>query len=540
MFADETKHPVNYSYPLLIKNILYTPAVKNPDQEIIYRDLVRFSYGEFEKRVCRLANALIRMGVKKGDIIGVMDYDSHRYLECFFAIPMIGAVLHTVNIKLAPSMIAYTINHAEDDYLLIHEDFIPLFEQIKADLGAVKGCVLLSDEGKKADPLFIGQYEELLAAENDHYHFEDFDENTTATTFYTTGTTGLPKGVYFSHRQIVLHTMACLTALAAPKERGRLHAGDVYMPITPMFHVHAWGFPYIATFIGLKQVYPGKYNPNMLLNLIEQEQVTYSHCVPTILHLMMNEPSFAGRDLSSWKVVVGGSAMPRAICRTFMDKKVDIYSGYGMSETCPVLTISCLTEQNLTADEELDTRCRAGRPLPLVDLRVVDESMKDINQNSREVGEIVVRTPWLTPGYLKDSQHSEELWRHKWLHTGDVASINQKGEVNISDRMKDIIKVGGEWLSSLELEDLVGIEPRVAEVAVIAAPDGKWGERPLALVVRNGELTEKQILRHLQNYTDQGLLTRQALLMKVVFVDKIDKTSVGKIDKKILREKYLQ
>ncbi len=530
-----------YSYPLLVKSLLYTPIVKKPEQEIVYRDSVRFTYGQFEKRVCQLANALVHMGVKKGDTVGVMDYDSHRYLECFFAVPMIGAVLHTINIKLSPSQISYTVNHAEDDYVLLHEDFLPFVEQIRAKLDSVRGYVVLSEEQNEVKTTIpvIGEYEALLAAESDTYDFEDFDENTRATTFYTTGTTGMPKGVYFSHRQLVLHTLGCLTALSTVEGQGRLHQNDVYMPITPMFHVHAWGFPYVATFTGLKQVYPGKYVPNMLLHLIEEERVTFSHCVPTILHLLMNEPSFEQRDLSGWKVVVGGSSMPQSICKTYLDKGVDIYAGYGMSETCPVLTVSHVSEKDLTEEEELNLRCQTGRPLPLVELRVVDEEMKDIDYDGKTVGEIVVRAPWLTQGYWKDKRNSEILWKDGYLHTGDVATINQHRYVNITDRMKDVIKIGGEWMSSLELEDVIGMHPAVAEVAVIGMPDEKWVERPLALIVAQGDITEKQILKHVKGYSEKGVITRQALLLKVRFVEAIDKTSVGKINKLLLREKYL-
>lgn len=530
-----------YSYPLLIKSLLYTPVVDDPDQEIVYRDSLRFTYVEFKQRVCRLANALIRMGVKKGDTVGVMDYDSHRYLECFFAVPMIGAVLHTVNIKLSPTQISYTVNHAEDDFILVNEDFLPFVEQIRAKLDSVKGYVVLSDDKKEFETTIpvIGEYETLLEQEKAEFEFEDFDENTRATTFYTTGTTGLPKGVYFSHRQLVLHTLATLTSLGTVESQGRFHQNDVYMPITPMFHVHAWGFPYIATFTGVKQVYPGKYAPSMLLNLIEKEGVTLSHCVPTILHLLMNDTSFAERDLTNWKVVVGGSSLPRSICSAYLAKGTDIYAGYGLSETCPVLTIAHVTEENLTDEEELDIRCKAGRPLPLVDLKVVEDDMSEVPMDGNSVGEVVVRSPWLTQGYLKDKRSSETLWKGGYLHTGDVAVMDEKRYVNVTDRMKDVIKIGGEWVSSLELEDIIGLHPAVKEVAVIGTPDEKWVERPFALVVRSSEVSEKDLVKHLKGYTEKGLLTRQALLLKVRFVEEIDKTSVGKINKKGLREKYL-
>jgi fatty-acyl-CoA synthase len=529
-----------YSYPLLIKSLLFSPVIDNPDQEIVYRGEKRFSYGELRRRVCRLANALVAMGVKPGDTVAVMDYDSHRYLECFFAIPMIGAILHTVNIKLSPEQILYTINHAEDDYIFVNGDFLPLIEQIRGRIDMVKGYMLLKDGDGPIEtsvPL-AGEYEEALAAAGETFEFDDFDENTRATTFYTTGTTGMPKGVFFSHRQLVLHTLATLTALSSAEKQGRFHQGDVYMPITPMFHVHAWGFPYIATFTGVKQVYPGKYAPAHLLSLIEKERVTFSHCVPTILHMLMNDPSFPDIDLSRWKVVIGGSAMPRALCKALLAKGADVFSGYGMSETCPVLTIAQVDVEGLSEDEEAQIRCKTGRPIPLVELRVVDENMNDIARGSGDVGEVVVRTPWLTQAYLKDKRNSEVLWKGGYLHTGDVANIDDRKYISITDRIKDVIKIGGEWVSSLELEDVISLHPAVQEVAVIGTPDEKWGERPLALVVSKEEVKGKELVKHVQGFIDKGILTKQALLLKVEFVESIDKTSVGKINKRVLREKH--
>lgn len=529
-----------YTYPLLVKSLFQTPVVDNPDQEIIYRGERRFTYREFRKRVCRLANALVDLGVKQGDTVAMMDWDSHRYLECFFAIPMIGAVLHTVNIKLSPEQILYTIGHAEDDYILVNEEFLPLIEQVRGRIDTVKGYVVLQDGGDAVAtsvPL-VGEYETLLGAARDSFVFEDLDENTRATTFYTTGTTGMPKGVYFSHRQLVLHTLGTLAALSVAEKQGRFHKNDVYMPITPMFHVHAWGFPYIATFVGVKQVYPGKYSPGHLLQLIGAEGVTFSHCVPTILHMLIADPGFAALDLSSWKVVVGGAAMPKAMCRKLLRKGADVFTGYGMSETCPVLTIAQVDGENLSEDEEVDLRCKTGRPLPLVDIRLVDEKMEDIEEGAGAVGELVVRAPWLTQAYLKDSRNSEVLWKGGYLHTGDVAGVDEAGYYTITDRIKDVIKVGGEWLSSLELEDVIVAHEAVSEAAVIGCPDDKWGERPLALVVAKAELAEKEVVKHVQGFIDKGLLSKQALLIKVCFVEAIDKTSVGKINKKLLREKY--
>ena len=530
-----------YAYPLLIKNLFLAPLADNPDGEIIYRDLFRFTYRDFRTRVHRLANALTDLGVKPGDTGAVLDWDSHRYLECFYAVPMLGAVLHTVNIRLSPEQIIYTIDHAEDDYLLVNSEFLPIIEQIRGRIDMVKGYVLLCDE-PTPPPTSIplaGEYEALLSAAADSFAFADFDENTRATTFYTTGTTGLPKGVYFSHRQLVLHTLATIAALATSTEQGRFHRKDVYMPITPMFHVHAWGFPYIATAVGVKQVYPGKYAPATLLQLIEKEGVTFSHCVPTIMHMLMASPEFSRIDLSHWKVVIGGAALPKKICQAARARGIDIFSGYGMSETCPVLTLAQIDEPK--GEDEIELRCKTGRPLPLVHIQVVDEGMVEQPWDGGSVGEIVVRAPWLTQGYWKDSRNSEYLWRDGQLHTGDVAHRSSAGYLSITDRMKDIIKVGGEWLSSLELEDIITLHPAVAEVAVIGVSDDKWGERPLALIVAAEGAAppdEKEIVQHVRAFIDKGLLSKLALLVTVRQVEVIDKTSVGKINKKLLREKY--
>ena len=536
-----------YAYPLLIKNLLHYPLVRAPEQEIVYRDQLRYNYRTLHERIGRLANALTALGVKPGDTVAVMDWDSHRYLECFFAVPMIGAVLHTVNIRLSPEQILYTIDHAEDDVLLIHSEFLPILEQIRGRIDTVKQYVLLSDGGEPpAAPVpFAGEYEALLAAAAADFDFPDFDEQTRATTFYTTGTTGLPKGVYFSHRQLVLHTLGVLAALGTAVSQGRLHQGDIYMPITPMFHVHAWGVPYVATALGIRQVYPGKYAPDHLLELIERERVTFSHCVPTILHMLLKSPLIDRIDLSRWKVIIGGAALPKALCREALRRGIDIFAGYGMSETCPILTLAHLTPAmvDLNEDEEVELRCKTGRPMPLVDLRVVDGEQKELPHDGRSAGEIVVRAPWLTQGYLKDHRNSEVLWRGGVLHTGDVGHVDAAGYLKITDRTKDVIKIGGEWVSSLEIEDILAQHPAVAEVAVIGMLDEKWGERPLALIVAKPGyaegFSEKALHGYVRDFIDKGFLSKQALLLRAQLVEMIDKTSVGKINKQALRAKHL-
>lgn len=279
-----------YAYPLLIKRLLLSGARYEKTREIVYRDQLRYSYATFNERVARLANVLSAAGVKAGDTVAVMDWDSHRYLECMFAIPMIGAVLHTINIRLSPEQILYTMNHAEDKLVLVNSEFVGLYQGIAGQLTTVQSTLLLSDAGEQnaALPNLLGEYESLLAGASSHYDFPDFDENSLATTFYTTGTTGNPKGVYFTHRQLVLHTLSMASVLGSLDSIRLMGTDDVYMPITPMFHVHAWGVPYVATMLGVKQVYPGRYDPELLVRLWRDEQVTFSHCVPTILQMVMH------------------------------------------------------------------------------------------------------------------------------------------------------------------------------------------------------------------------------------------------------------
>jgi fatty-acyl-CoA synthase len=541
-----TPTPSAFSSPLLIKTLLHTPLIYAPDQEIVYRNSLRYTYRDLGRRVARLAGALIKLGVTPGDTVAVMDYDSHRYLECFFAVPMMGAVLHTINVRLSQEQLLYTINHAEDDVILVNRDFLPLLEPIKDQLTRVKRFVLLSDmDPSPQTPLpLAGEYEQLLAGASDAFDFPDFDENSMATTFYTTGTTGLPKGVFFSHRQLVLHTYAVMQALCACSSQADITSRDVYMPITPMFHVHAWGMPYLMTHLGAKQVYPGRYEPEMLLGLIAKEKVTYSHCVPTIMHMLLSSPSAQHTDLKGWKVIIGGSALPKGLCQAAMAKGINIYTGYGMSETCPVLTIANLKPDmlKLSEAEQIAIRCRTGLPISGVQLEVVDPAGKPLPHDGRSTGEVVVRAPWLTQGYLKDEQKSEALWAGGWLHTGDIGHIDAEGYLQITDRLKDVIKTGGEWVSSLAIEDIISQHPGVAEAAVIGVPDDKWGERPLALVVPKPafkeELRAEQIRQFVLEHAERGLISKYAVPDRIQMVPSIVKTSVGKLNKREIRKQY--
>ena len=535
-----------YQYPLIFKQLWHTPRVQAPDQEIVYRDLKRFTYRQIKERIGRLASALGKAGVEPGDTVGVLEWDSHRFLEAFFAIPMMGAVLQTVNVRLSPEQIAYTIDHAGASTLLVNDEFVGLLEGLKSQLPKVKRLIVMSDRPapQTGSLSFIGEYEGLLAAASPDYDFPDFDENTQATTFYTTGTTGLPKGVYYSHRQLVLHSLAGLALFGMAGSQGRFSRDDVYMPITPMFHVHAWGFPWSATLAGVKQVYPGRYEPAMLVKLIKSEGVTFTHGVPTILQMLLDAAAKANVDLNGLKMVIGGSALPKALAKQALAAGVDIFAGYGMSETGPLAAVSHVRSKDLTGspDGEVEFRTRAGMAAPLVDLRIVDTDMKDVPHDGKSAGEIVMRAPWLTQGYFDNPETSEQLWAGGYLHTSDIAVVSPDGYVHITDRIKDVIKTGGEWVSSLQIEDLISQCKGVAEAAVIGVKDDKWGERPLALVVKQASdsngVSDTAIKDHLKVFADKGIISKYGIPEKIIFVEGIPKTSVGKINKKELRERY--
>ncbi len=539
-----SKAPSAYSYPLLIKQLLLTPILYAPDQEIVYQDKVRLTYREFYKRIHRLASGLKSLGVKPGDTVAVLDWDSHRYLECFFAVPMMGAILHTVNVRLSPEQILFTMNHAEDGVVLAHADFVPMLEEIAGRLQTVHSYVLIED-GKDAPSTSLpisSEYEKLLLGADENFDFPDFDENAQATTFYTTGTTGDPKGVYFSHRQLVLHTLAVSVATAGLTAPGRFQSGDVYMPITPMFHVHAWGFPYVATLLGAKQVYPGRFVPERILELIKREKVTFSHCVATILHMLINHPLAKEMDLRSLKVNTGGMALPRGLAKTALEMGIELFHGYGMSETCPILTLANMKPHMMDWDMErqLDVRTKTGFPIPLVDLKITDQEGAFLPMDGGSQGEITVRTPWCTQGYFKNQDKSEELWQGGRLHTGDVADMDPEGYVQIKDRLKDAIKTGGEWISSLELESLLSRHEAVSESAIVGTPDEKWGERPVALVILNPDFNDKvsedDLRAFMMEFVKQSIISKWAVPDRFHIVEEIPKTSVGKLNKKMIRE----
>ena len=530
-----------YQYPLLIKSLLLSGQRYERSREIVYRDRLRFDYRTLNQRIARLANVLTAAGVKAGDTVAVMDWDSHRYLECMFAIPMIGAVVHTINVRLSPEQILYTMNHAEDRFVLVNSDFVPLYQAIAGQLTTVEKTLLLTDgeEEGAALPDCVGEYERLLADAAPSYAFPDFDENSVATTFYTTGTTGDPKGVYFTHRQLVLHTLATAVTVGCRNNPQLMAAGDVYMPITPMFHVHAWGLPYVATMLGLKQVYPGRYDPDALIELWRREEVTFSHCVPTIVQMLLNAKAAQGVDFKGWKITIGGSALTRGLYEAANQRGMRLLAAYGMSETCPLISGAHINDELLQAseDERIAYRLKAGVPVVLVDAAIQAPNGVFLPADGVSQGELVLRAPWLTQGYAGNPEKSEELWVGGWLHTGDVATIDEMGCIDIRDRIKDVIKTGGEWISSLALEGLISRHEAVRDVAVVGVPDERWGERPFALLVlREGQqLDAKGLQRHLEPAVAQGQLNKWAVPQQIAVVDDIPKTSVGKLDKKRIR-----
>ncbi|MDY6823783.1 MAG: fatty acid--CoA ligase [Thermodesulfobacteriota bacterium] len=537
--------PSAYSFPLLIKNLMEPPLIYYPDREIIYRDQFKYTYRDFARRVHQLANMLTELGVKPGDVVAVMDWDSHRYLECFFAIPMIGAVMHTINVRLSPEQLIYTINHAEDSVILANADFMPILEAVKDQFETDPKIVLITDKSDKPDTSLAlsGEYDAMVNGAKDSFDFPEFDENTMATLFYTTGTTGLPKGVYFSHRQLVLHTYGLLSSMTTTPNF-RVDSSDVYMPLTPMFHVHAWGLPYMFTMLGNKQVYPGRYEPEMILKLVVGQQVSFSHCVPTIIHMLVSSPVINDLDLSRWKVVIGGSALPKGLCREALKHDINLTSAYGMSETCPLLTAAMLKPEmaDWSKEDQVPIRCRTGLPVPNVLLKIIDANGNPLPHDGSATGEVVVRAPWLTQGYLKDPEKSEQLWENGWMHTGDVGFIDKEGYLQITDRIKDVIKTGGEWLSSLELEDIISQHDGVSEAAVVGVPDDKWGERPMAMVVlrdsHKGSVTEDDLKQFFSSFVDKGAIPKYGVPNRIDIVDEIPKTSVGKINKKEIRKQY--
>lgn len=532
-----------YDFPLTIGHLLDAALVTAADEEIVYRDQVRLTYRDMRERIGRLASVLAARGIEQGATVAVMDWDSHRYLEAYFAIPMMGAVLMTANVRLPSAQLGYTLGHSQAKAILCHRDFFPLLDAILPHLPGVKAVIAIADGEDVALPGYaVGEYEALLAGADPTYPFVDFDERAVATTFYTTGTTGDPKGVCFTHRQIVLLALAAKAPFGVTRAPG-FGIDEVYMPLTPMFHVHAWCVPYQATMMGLKQVYPGRYEPEMICRLRAAEGVTFSHCVPTILGMVLDGADRTGLDVAGWTMIIGGAPMTTTLYERARSRGMELCSGYGMSETGPTITIArrrARADEDPQADAEALTM--AGVPIPLVSVRIVDEDMRDVPADGLSRGELVVRAPWLTPCYLGNDAASADLWRGGWLHTQDVATIDGEGRVAIRDRLKDVIKTGGEWITSLSLEELIARVDGVAEVAVIGVPDERWGERPVAVIVAASGRQPTLVAANapIEAEIARGGLCGWAKLDRIEVVDALPRTSVGKIDKKLLRARFAE
>ncbi|KAA8922248.1 fatty acid--CoA ligase [Thermoplasma sp.] len=528
-----------YEYQLNLKNLFPSALWGHPDQEIVYKKN-RYTLESFYERISKLAGALSDLGVKKGDVVAVLDWDTDRYMMSYFAIPMMGAILHTVNVRYPPDLVFYTMQHAGDKYAIINKEFVPIIEKYAKTFDFIKGWIVHADNGEKVETSLPRSYSfEDIVAKSGGYDFPDIDENATATLFYTSGTTGLPKGVTFTHRQLFLQ--ATSNALVGNKAPFHLNEDDVYMSLVPMFHVHSWTMPYFIVITGNKYVLPGRYDPKNILELIKNEHVTYSFMVPAILYMLLtySEVDKYREYLKGWKVSVGGSALPEGLAKLAESFGITAIGGYGLSETCPVLTTAVFNSRvkaMRNEDERRYYRISTGIPIPFVNLRVVDSNWKDVPRDGTSVGEIVVRAPWLTKRYYKDPQKTEELWKGGWLHTGDLAVVDHLGYIHIVDREKDAIKSGGEFIPSLLLENLISNLPQVGEVAVVGKPDPKWGERPVAFIVPKVKLNKEKVLDFLNNQVEAGLIQKWWIPDDVIFLESMPRTSTNKIDKKELRK----
>ncbi|GBD09031.1 Long-chain-fatty-acid--CoA ligase [Candidatus Thermoflexus japonica] len=528
-------------WPLTLHHFLDRAARLFPRKEIATRTAAgmhRYTYADFHQRVHRLAHALNRLGIGRGDRVATFAWNTHRHLEIYFAAPCMGAVLHTLNIRLAPDQLIYIINHAEDRVIFVDASLVPLLERIRDQIPTVKAFVIMSDTGPVQTTLSPALDYEALIAESPEapYPWPRLDENAAAGMCYTSGTTGNPKGVVYSHRAIFLHSLAlCLADTFGICER------DVLMPVVPMFHANAWGMPFAGVMVGAKLVFPGPHlQPRDIAELIQNERVTVTAGVPTIwigLYALLERERY---DLSSLRVMpVGGSAMPRALIEAFEKRfGIRIAHAWGMTEMTPLGTVANLKSymESWPDEERFAVRAKQGMPVVGVEIRAVDEQGREVPWDGRTMGELQVRGPWVIRAYYNDPR-TAEAFQDGWFRTGDVVTIDPEGYIQIVDRTKDLIKSGGEWISSVDLENALMAHPKVLEAAVIAVPHPKWQERPLAVVVPRPEfredLTKEELLEFLRPRFAKWWLPDD-----IVFVEAIPKTSVGKFDKKVLREQF--
>jgi len=530
-------------YPLLLRTVLYRAHTVFPEKEIVSRDfggMFRYTYADMYKRVCQLANALDSLGVKPGEHVASFAWNNHRHLELYFAVPCSQRVLHTVNIRLFPEQIVYTINHAEDKVLFVDEDLLPLIVALADKFQSTKKFVVMTDKAELPDVKLpnVYFYETLIANEPETYDFPIFDENTAAIIAYTSATTGDPKGVVYSHRGLYLHCLTCLVGELGTDE------DDVSMPIVPMFHVNAWGRPYVDSWVGAKQVYPGhRPTPAVFAELMTNEKVTFSAGVPTIWMGILEEVrrNPGKYDFSSVRYLMsGGAALPFALTKAYQEELgIRLYQGYGQTETTPVTftNVPKTSMQHLQGDDLYRMRAKTGLIVPGLEMRIVDASGAEVPHDGRSMGELLLRGPWVISEYYKNPAKSRDAFVDGWFRTGDIVTLDEHGYLQVVDRTKDLIKSGGEWISSVDLENAIMGHPMVAEAAVIGIPDEKWQERPLACVVLRpdsvGKVTEEELAQFLQDKVAKWWIPE-----RFVFVDEIPKTSVGKFAKRSLRDDF--
>ncbi|MEM0158334.1 MAG: long-chain-fatty-acid--CoA ligase, partial [Thermoplasmataceae archaeon] len=488
-------------YELTIDKILTSSIRNNPNQIISYKGDRSITYSEFKREVYELAGGLVKQGLRKGDRVAVLDWDTLNYLKLYYAVPIAGGVLHTVNIRYSPELIFYTMQHAEDKFVVIRDEFIPLIERSLSLFDFVKTWIVSSDHEKPMNTIPGSIFLNDIKVKQPEGILPVLNEEDIATTFYTSGTTGLPKGVLFTHRQIVMHTLAAAASLG--DEPIGLRNVDVIMPLVPMFHVHSWGAPYFSILKGMKYVLPGRYDFEKLPGIMAREGVSVSLMVPSILYLLISSPE-AAKTLSklNLRVTIGGGALPKGLAEKAGTLGIKVAVGYGMSETAPILTLGTLTSEAMRlGDSASDAiRLKTGVPMPLVDMKVVDKNFVEVPWDGKSIGEIVVRAPWLTKEYVKDEENTRKLWKNDWLNTGDLAVVDELGYINIVDREKDAVKSGGEFIPTIILEDAISTFPGVAEVAVIGKKDEKWGERPVAFISGLKSIDRKKIEEHLMGY----------------------------------------
>jgi fatty-acyl-CoA synthase len=525
--------------PLTMTQMIERAERYFPKKQVVSRTssgIQRFTFKQIGERTRRLADSLTKLGVGKGDRVGTMAWNHHRHLEAYFAIPCIGAVLHTINIRLSPHHISYIINHAEDTVLLVDPDLIPLLEKCAHELKSVKAYIIMSDDKVLPETTLspIYDYETLLADANPTFQYpEDIEENDPAGMCYTSATTGNPKGVVYSHRGIFLHSMALgLADSAAISEK------DIALPVVPMFHANAWGMPFAAVWFGTSLVLPGPYfTPKLIAELIETEKVTITAGVPTIWLGLLKELDEGSYDLSSLRgVLCGGSAAPKGMIKAFEQRhNIPFLHAYGMTETSPLVVISTLKsyQENLDYEERLEIRAKQGVLVPGLSIKVVGKD-GEVPWDGIEMGELCIKGPWIASEYYKD-ERTHDAFRDGWLHTGDVVTIDEEGFVKIVDRTKDLIKSGGEWISSVDLENALMAHEAVFEAAVVAVPHEQWQERPVACVVLKDSYKDKVKKEDLLEFLIPQF-AKWWLPDEILFLEEIPKTSVGKFLKITLRE----